>query len=121
MKDTELSEQIVGIKDKLTPENINDDICEVIKNIVAQKIAEDYYDDSKKIAPIYTLSKVIPTGEMIEIDIATLVQKKYDDIIEERINQENEEEKKKKKHRFVKREFKKIELNETRKTSRNRI
>ena len=34
---------------------------------------------------------------MIEIDIATLVQKKYDDIVEERINQENEEEKKKKK------------------------
>ena len=112
MKDTELSEQIVGIKDKLTPENINDDIYEVIKNIIAQKIAEDYYDDSKKIAPIYTLSKVIPTGEMIEIDIATLVQKKYDDIVEERINQENEEEKKKKKHRFVKREFKKIVLNE---------
>ena len=49
---------------------------------------------------------------MIEIDIATLVQKKYDDIVEERINQENEEEKKKKKHRFVKREFKKIVLNE---------
>ena len=110
IKDTTLASQIEAINRKLEQENINDEINELIKNIVVQRIAEDYFDDNKRMPAIYTLSQIIPTGKMIELDVPTLVQEKYNNIVEKRISKENEREKKK--NRFVKKDFKKLILNE---------
>lgn len=103
IKDTELVSQIEDINRNFKLENINSEIDELTKNIIVQRIAEDYYDDRKRMPAIYTLSQIIPTGKMIELDIPVLVQKKYEEIEEERGTKEG---------RYNKKDFKKLVLNE---------
>ncbi len=103
MNDGEIGEKISEIKEQLKAENINKEIDELIKNIIAQKMAEDIYNDARKNPSIYKLSKAMPTGEMIERDLTTTVQEKYKEIEEKRGTKEG---------RFNRKEFKKSILNE---------
>lgn len=103
MQDGEIGEKISDIKEQLSPENMNNEINELIQNIIAQRMAEDIYNDARKNPAIYKLSKAMPTEEMIERDLTTTVQEKYKEIEEKRGAKEG---------RFNKREFKKLILNE---------
>lgn len=103
MQDGEIGNKISDIKEQLSPENMNNEINELIQYIIAQRMAEDIYNDARKNPAMYMLSKAMPTGEMIERDLATSVQERYKEIEEERGHKEG---------RFNKREFKKLILNE---------
>ena len=103
MQDGEIGDRISAIQEQLGPENMNNEINELIQNIIAQRMAEDIYNDARKNPSIYKLSKAMSTGEMIERDLATTVQEKYKEIEEERGHKEG---------RFNKREFKMLILNE---------
>lgn len=103
MQDGEIGDRISAIQEQLGPENMNNEINELIQNIIAQIMAEDIYNDARKNPSIYKLSKAMSTGEMIERDLATTVQEKYKEIEEERGHKEG---------RFNKREFKMLILNE---------
>lgn len=103
INEREIADEIVSIKEELKPENIDEETNELIQNIIAQKMAEDYYDDSIKGVRMYAMSQAMPTDQMIERDLATSVQERYKEIEEDRGN---------KKGRFIKREFKKLILNE---------
>ena len=103
MQDGEIGDRISAIQEQLGSENMNNEINELIQNIIAQRMAEDIYNDARKNPSIYKLSKAMTTGEMIERDLATTVQEKYKEIEEERGHKEG---------RFNKREFKMLILNE---------
>lgn len=103
MQDGEIGDRISAIQEQLGSENMNNEINELIQNIIAQRMAEDIYNDARKNPSIYKLSKAMSTGEMIERDLATTVQEKYKEIEEERGHKEG---------RFNKREFKMLILNE---------
>ena len=103
MQDGEIGDKISAIQEQLKPENMNNEINELIQNIIAQRMAEDIYNDARKNPAIYMLSKAMPTGEMIERNLITTVHEKYKEI---------EEERGKKEGRFNKIEFKKLILNE---------
>lgn len=102
-RDDDVVDRIKEIQNLLNPEDINSRINQLVDTVIAKKMAENYYNDFKKGTNIYTLSKIIPSEEMIEKDLPTIVEKEFKLI---------EEEKGVKPNRFNKIEFKKLILDE---------
>lgn len=102
-KDSEVVERMQEIENLLNEKDIDKEIKDIVHTVIARKMAENYYSDLSKGTNIYTLSKIIPAEEMIEIDIASIVEKEYRKI---------EKEKETKKGRFNKKEFKEQILEE---------
>ena len=75
-RDNEVVERIEEIKSFLDGET-NEEIDVLVQKVIAKKMAENYYSDIKKGTKIYTLSKIIPVEEMIEIDLPSKVQEEY--------------------------------------------
>ncbi|MBQ2938562.1 MAG: hypothetical protein IJE05_06820 [Clostridia bacterium] len=69
-------EKILGIKNK------DDEIKRSIQQIVANKMAHNYYNDKLKATRIYTLSQIMPVDEMIEVDLPNKVSQEYKKIEE---------------------------------------
>lgn len=69
-------EKILGI------ENKDNEIKRSIQQIVANKMAHNYYNDKLKATRIYTLSRIMPVDEMIEEDLPNKVLREYKKIEE---------------------------------------
>lgn len=88
--DIEIVNRVKDLKILLGENNEDTEIEHLINKIVAKKMAECYYDDKLKGTRIYTLSQIMPTEKMIEIDLPSKVLEEY---------QKKEEEKGKKEDR----------------------
>ena len=95
-KDYEVVERVEKLKELLNNE-INENVEKLISQVVAKKMAENYYSDTKKGTRIYGLSKIIPVEDMIEKDLPNMVEEEYKKIEENEGN---------KKGRFNKKELK---------------
>lgn len=95
-RDAEVTGRIGEITKILSKEDIDQDIQEWIQTVIARKMAENYYSDTKKGTKIFTFTIIEPLEDMIEKDIATNVENEYRKI---------EEERQIKKGRFNKEEF----------------
>lgn len=95
-RDAEVTERIDEITKILKKEDIDKDIQGWIQTVIARKMAENFYSDTKKGTKIFTFTTIEPIEDMIEKDIATDVKNEYKKI---------EEEQQSKKGRFIKEEF----------------
>lgn len=95
-RDVEVTERIDEITKILKKEDIDKDIQGWIQTVIARKMAENFYSDTKKGTKIFTFTTIEPIEDMIEKDIATDVKNEYKKI---------EEEQQSKKGRFIKEEF----------------
>ena len=95
-RDAEVTERIDEITRILKKEDIDKDIQGWIQTVIARKMAENFYSDTKKGTKIFTFTTIEPIEDMIEKDIATDVKNEYKKI---------EEEQQSKKGRFIKEEF----------------
>ena len=97
-KDYEVVESVEKLKEFLNDDEVSPDIQNLIKQVVAKKMAENYYSDIKKGTRIFGLSKIMPVEDMIEDDLPSMVEQEYKKI---------EEKEGKKEGRFDKKELKK--------------
>lgn len=95
-RDAEVTGRIGEITKILSKEDIDQDIQGWIQTVIARKMAENFYSDTKKGTKIFTFTTIEPLEDMIEKDIATDVENEYRKI---------EEERQAKKGRFNKEEF----------------
>ena len=96
-KDYEVVDRVNKLKELVNGNQLNEDIQDLIRQVVAKKMAENYYSDIKKGTRIYDLSKIMSIDDMIEYDLPTMVEQEYKRI---------EENQKKKEGRFNKKELK---------------
>lgn len=96
-RDNEVVERVKELKEILNNTIENTEIQNLIQQVVAKKMAENYYSDISKGTNIYTLSKIMPVEDMIEKDLPSMVEDEYKKI------EENEE---KKQGRFDKKSLK---------------
>ena len=96
-RDSEVTERIHEITKILSKEDIDKDIQGWIQTVIAKKMAENFYSDTKQGTMIYRFTSIVPIEDMVANDIATSVEKEYKKI---------EEERKPKRGRFDKEEFK---------------
>lgn len=97
-KDYEVVDSVEKLKEFLNDDEVSPDIQHLIKQVVAKKMAENYYSDIKKGTRIFGLSKIMPVEDMIEDDLPSMVEQEYKKI---------EENAGKKEGRFDKKELKK--------------
>lgn len=83
-QDWEVVERVEKIKGVLSKEDLTIEMKHQVHQIVAKKIAENYYDDNKKGTRIYALSEIMPYEEMMENDLPNMVEKEFKIIEEER-------------------------------------
>ena len=95
-RDAEVTDRIEEIIKILNKEDIDKDIQGWIQTVIARKMAENFYSDTKQGTKIFTFTTIEPIEDMIEKDIATDVKNEYKKI---------EEEQQSKKGRFIKEEF----------------
>ena len=95
-RDAEVTGRIGEITIILSKEDIDQDIQGWIQTVIARKMAENFYSDTKKGTKIFTFTTIEPLEDMVEKDIATDVENEYRKI---------EEERQAKKGRFNKEEF----------------
>lgn len=88
-KDWEITDRINELKEILKDSDISQEIQNLIHQIIARKMAENYYSDISKGTRIYELSKVMPVEEMIEQDLAQMVKQEYQKIEEDRGTKES--------------------------------
>ncbi len=96
-KDYEVVDRVNKLKELVNGNQLNEDIQDLIRQVVAKKMAENYYSDIKRGTRIYDLSKIMSIDDMIEYDLPTMVEQEYKRI---------EENQKKKEGRFNKKELK---------------
>lgn len=80
--DIEVVNRVKDLKKILGNNSEDTEIAYLINKIVAKKMAECYYDDKLKGTRIYTLSQIIPTEKMIEVDLPSKVLQEYQTIEE---------------------------------------
>lgn len=80
--DIEVVNRVKELKELLGENNEDTEIKHLIHQIVAKKMAECYYDDKLKGTRIYTLSQIMPTEKMIEVDLPSKVLQEYQKIEE---------------------------------------
>lgn len=80
-KDSDIVERIEILKEILKNKTTGE-IDNLIQQVVARKMAENFYSDISKGTKIYTLSKVLPVEKMIECDLPSKVEKEYEKIQE---------------------------------------
>ena len=83
-RDAEVTERIDEITKILKKEDIDKDIQGWIQTVIAKKMAENFYSDTKQGTKIFTFTTIEPIEDMIEKDIVTSVEKEYKKIEEER-------------------------------------
>lgn len=93
-KDYEVVERIEKLKEILNDNEITPDIQDLIRQVVAKKMAENYYSDIKKGTRIFGLSKIMPVEDMIEYDLPSMVEEEYKKIEEDQGNKEGRFDKK---------------------------
>lgn len=76
-KDYEVVERIKELKDLLNDRGASSDIQNLIRQIVAKKMAENYYSDIRKGTRIFELSEIIPVEDMIENDLPSIVEQEF--------------------------------------------
>ena len=81
-KDYEVVERVEKLKELLNDNEVSTDIQNLIRQVVAKKMAENYYSDIKKGTRIFELSKIMPVEDMIENDLPSMVEQKYEKIEE---------------------------------------
>lgn len=96
-KEYEVVERVEKLKELLNDNEVSVNIQNLIRQVVAKKMAENYYSDIKKGTRIFGLSKIIPVEDMIENDLPNMVEEEYKKIEENEGN---------KKGRFNKKELK---------------
>ena len=96
-RDSEVTGRIQEITKILSKEDIDKDIQGWIQTVIAKKMAENFYSDTKQGTMIYRFTSIVSIEDMVANDIATSVEKEYKKI---------EEERKPKRGRFDKEEFK---------------
>ena len=96
-RDVEVTGRIQEITKILSKEDIDKDIQGWIQTVIAKKMAENFYSDTKQGTMIYRFTSIVSIEDMVANDIATSVEKEYKKI---------EEERKPKRGRFDKEEFK---------------
>lgn len=87
-KDYEVVERVDILKELLEDNKVSANIQNLIKQVVAKKMAENYYSDIKKGTRIYDLSKIMPVENMIEYDLPSMVEQEYEKIEENEGNKE---------------------------------
>ena len=95
-RDAEVTERIEEIVSILDKKDINEDVKGWIQTVIAKKMAENFYSDTKQGTKIFTFTKIEPIENMIKNNLATDVEKEYKKIEEERQTKER---------RFKKEEF----------------
>lgn len=83
-RDDEVLERINELREILQNNKMNPEIENLIKQVVAKKMAENYYSDISKGTNVYTLSKIIPVEDMLENDLPSTVENEYQKIEENR-------------------------------------
>lgn len=96
-KDYEVAERVNKLKELINDNQLSKEIQGLVRQVVAKKMAENYYSDIKRGTRIYDLSKIMSIDDMIEYDLPTMVEQEYKRI---------EENQKKKEGRFNKKELK---------------
>ena len=81
-KDYEVVERVNKLKELLNNNEKSIDIQNLIRQVVAKKMAENYYSDIKKGTRIFELSKIMPVEDMIENDLPSMVEEEYKKIEE---------------------------------------
>ena len=76
-KDYEVVERIKELKDLLNDRGASSDTQNLIRQIVAKKMAENYYSDIRKGTRIFELSEIIPVEDMIENDLPSIVEQEF--------------------------------------------
>lgn len=87
-KDYEVVERVDTLKELLEDNEVSANIQNLIKQVVAKKMAENYYSDIKKGTRIYDLSKIMPVENMIEYDLPSMVEQEYEKIEKNEGNKE---------------------------------
>lgn len=87
-RDDEVLERINELREILQNNKMNPEIENLIKQVVAKKMAENYYSDISKGTNVYTLSKIIPVEDMLENDLPSVVENEYQKIEENRQKKE---------------------------------
>lgn len=87
-KDYEVVERVDILKELLEDNEVSANIQNLIKQVVAKKMAENYYSDIKKGTRIYDLSKIMPVENMIEYDLPSMVEQEYEKIEKNEGNKE---------------------------------
>ena len=87
-KDYEVVERVDILKELLEDNEVSANIQNLIKQVVAKKMAENYYSDIKKGTRIFELSKIMPVEDMIENDLPSIVEQEYKKIEENEGNKE---------------------------------
>ena len=95
-KDAEVTERIEEIVAILNKKDIDENVKEWTQTVIAKKMAENFYSDTKQGTKIFTFTKIESIEDMIEKNIASEVEKEYKKI---------EEEKQPKEGRFNKEKF----------------
>lgn len=93
-KDYEVVERVDKLKELLNDSEVSPDIQNLIRQVVAKKMAENYYSDIKKGTRIFGLSKIMPVEDMIEYDLPSMVEEEYKKIEEDQGNKEGRFDKK---------------------------
>lgn len=93
-RDDEIVTRINELKELLNDNKLSTEIQNLIQQVVAKKMAENYYSDIRKGTNVYTLSKIMPVEDMIEKDLASAVETEYRKIEEERKTKEGRFDKK---------------------------
>ncbi len=83
-KDSEVTGRIEEIKSILDGEDIDDEVKGWIQTVIAKKMAENFYSDTKKGTKVFTFTEVMPIENMIEKDLASTVEKEYKEIENEK-------------------------------------
>ena len=88
-RDVEVTERIEEIVAILERKDIDSEVKGWMQTVIAKKMAENFYSDTKQGTKIFTFTIIEPIEDMIEKDIATEVENEYKKIEEE--NQPKEE------------------------------
>lgn len=82
-KDAEVTERIEEIVAILNKKDIDEDVKGWAQTVIAKKMAENFYSDTKQGTKIFTFTTIEPIEDMIEKDIASEVENEYKKIEEE--------------------------------------
>ena len=95
-RDAEVVERIEEIEEILDIKDIDEEVKKWMQTVIAKKMAENFYSDTKQGTKIFTFTKIEPIENMIKNNLVTDVEKEYKKIEEERQSKEG---------RFKKEEF----------------
>lgn len=76
-QDREIVDRLQEIEGVLEAKDISGEIQDIVHQVVAKKMAENYYDDNLKTTKIYEFSPIMSFEEMIESGLPEMVEKEY--------------------------------------------